>query len=156
VLYGEFDLVLIDAGSRVDSVVAAAGPAAHRFITVGGVDPVGLAASYALVKTVEARWPGAPIDLLVNRHTEARARDAFHYVRSATERFLSRGLEYSGTIPEDEELGAVILAGHALAHMAGNTVAGRSMQLVAAKLLSDLDAGTRRESPQQLKNSRRR
>ncbi len=138
-VYGFFDIILVDAGSRLDSVLAAAGGNARRFITVANTDPVALACAYALVKAIDAKWPGAPVELLVNRHDDARGRDAFQHVRSAAERFLGRTLRFAGTIPDDPALTTALHHGAPLTSDDAHTAAGRAAHLVALQLLSEFD-----------------
>jgi len=154
-LYPNYDLILIDAGSRLDSVVAAAGPTALRFVAVSGAEPVALASAYALLKAIDTKWPNAPVDLLVNRFTELQGRDAFHHVKSAAERFLGRGIGFAGSIPEDRELGAALHAGTSLITVASECTAGRAAHTIAVRLLTDLDDLTR-QSAASLSAPRRR
>ncbi len=139
-LVREFELVVIDAGSRLDGVMAAAGPNVWRYLAVSGVEPASLASSYALVKALESRMPGAPVELLINGHDDARGREAYAQVLAATERFLGRRLGYAGTIPECSEVRAAILAGQPLDQMPSRARASLASQLLAARLLAELDA----------------
>jgi flagellar biosynthesis protein FlhG len=138
-LYQSYDLILVDAGSRLDSVVAAAGPTALRFVAVSGAEPVALASAYALVKAIDAKWPNAPVELLVNRFDEVHGRDAFHHVKSATERFLGRGIGFAGSVPDDRELGIALHAGAPLISVANDCSAGRAAHTIAIRLLNELD-----------------
>lgn len=147
-LYGSYDVVIIDAGSRLDSVIAAASPAVRRFVAVTGADPVALASAYALIKAIDAKWPGAPIELLVNGHEDDRAHRAHQYVQTACERFLHRDVSFGGTIPEDEQMQAAVLAGQPLAQAAAGTRAGLAAQAFTGRLLADLDHGSRRSAAQ--------
>lgn len=139
-LYGNYDVVIVDAGSRLDAVLAAASSGVQRFVLVTATDSVALAATYALVKAIDHKYPGAPVDLLVNRHEDSRARAAFDHLGAASSRFLGRGIEYAGTIPEDDGLRAAILAGRSLGQCADNSQAGHASQVVAERLLRHLDA----------------
>jgi flagellar biosynthesis protein FlhG len=154
-LYANYDLILIDAGSRLDSVVAAAGPTALRFVAVSGAEPVALASAYALLKAIDTKWPNAPVELLVNRYSEQQGRDAFHHVKSAAERFLGRGIGFAGSIPEDRELGIALHAGTPLTTVAGDCTAGRAAHTIAVRLLTDLD-DLARQSAASLSAPRRR
>ena len=142
-IYHEYEIVLIDAGSRLESVLAAATPGTRRFVAVTGAAPVALASAFALVKAIETRWPGAPVELVVNRHSEARGREAYHHVNTACERFLARGLSLAGILPDDGELAAASLAGQPL----NDAVAGHhtsrhtsdAIHAIAERLLSGLE-----------------
>jgi flagellar biosynthesis protein FlhG len=138
-LYGDYDIVIIDAGSRLDTVVAASTPAASRFVVVTGVEPVALASAYALVKAIDTKWSGAPIEVLVNGHHDGRARTAFREILLATARFLGRDIAFAGVVPDDDELRAAVFAGTPLAPVATRTRAGHAARLLATRLLAELN-----------------
>src|SRR5690606_30668094 len=66
-LYDAFDLVVVDAGSRLEQVLDAAADGAARLVAVTAAERVAAAATYALAKVMDDRFPGMPIDLLLNR-----------------------------------------------------------------------------------------
>jgi flagellar biosynthesis protein FlhG len=142
-IYHEYDLVLIDAGSRLDGVLAAATAGTRRFVAVAGAAPVSLASAFALVKAIETRWPGAAVDLLVNRHSEAQGREAYLHVNTACERFLARGISLAGILPDDGELAAASLAGQPVNDFATgkhtNHHTDDAVHAIAERLLSGLE-----------------
>lgn len=154
-LYRDYDVVVVDAGSRLDTVMTAAATGARRFVAVTGVGTVAVAATYALIKAIELKWPGLPAEVLVNRHDDERARAIFEQLQGAASRFLGRDIEYSGTIPEDDDLRMAILAGQPLGDIAGQTVAGHATHLLAQRLLVQLDVGVRRPAALQSRHRRR-
>jgi flagellar biosynthesis protein FlhG len=138
-LYPEFDIVVIDAGSRLDGILAAAGRGAWRFLAVAGVEPVALASAYAFVKAVETRWTGASIEVLINRHDDARARRAFEQIHAASMHFLSRSIGFAGAVPLDPELAAATAAGDAIDVPERRSLATRAARSIAVRLLAELD-----------------
>jgi MinD-like ATPase involved in chromosome partitioning or flagellar assembly len=138
-LYSDFDVVVIDAGSRLDGIIAAAGRGAWRFVAVSGTEPVALASSYALVKAIETRWPGAPVEVLINRHDESRARAAYEQIRTATQHFLSRSIGFSGAIPDDTDIAAAITKHEPLTQLSVSAAARRAVMPIAIRLLAELD-----------------
>jgi flagellar biosynthesis protein FlhG len=110
-LYEGFDLVVIDAGSRLEQVLGAAAGGASRLLAVTAAERVSAAATYALVKTMEARFPGIPVDLLFNRCRMSVASNGFEEMEAATRHFLARGLEFAGAVPEDERLRTALAEG---------------------------------------------
>ncbi len=134
-----FDVLIVDAGSRLDSVVAATSTHAARYIAVSGIEPAALAASYALVKALEQRIPAARVELLVNGHDDRSGRVAFEHVATATAQFLGRDLAYAGTIPACHRLREAVLSGHALDQVDRTASATAAARILARRLLHDLD-----------------
>jgi flagellar biosynthesis protein FlhG len=138
-IYDHFDAVFLDAGSRLDGIIAAGERGAWRFITVTGVEPVALASAYAMVKALETRWPGAPIEVLVNQHDETRARAAFEHIRAGAEHFLGRTVQYAGAVPRDAAPADAALAGRPLRALGDAGAAGSATARIAVRLLAEFD-----------------
>ena len=109
-LYGRFDLVVIDAGSRLDSIVETVGAAARAMLVTGN-DRVALTATYALLKTLDGRLPGLGVDLLLNASGDPAAIASYRELETAAQLFLQRTVDYAGAIPDDEALRASALEG---------------------------------------------
>jgi MinD-like ATPase involved in chromosome partitioning or flagellar assembly len=107
------DLVVIDCGSRFDSVAAAITPHAdERLLAIAaGADPIGLAATYALCKAIRARHGALPLDLLVNRHEGSEAARCFDALDAGVRQFLGTSLRFAGAIPTDPTLDTALRAG---------------------------------------------
>lgn len=104
-LYDGFDLIVIDAGPGLESVVRVATMGATSLIVTVAPEPAALTDAYALIKIVQQQIPDLPIDILVNRSfSEEEGRAAYDRLAIATERFLRRGVRYLGSLPEDDEL----------------------------------------------------
>lgn len=109
-LYGRFDLVVIDAGSRLDPILETAGSCARAMLVTGN-DRVAVTATYALLKTLESRHPGLPVELLVNASATPAALASYRELETAAQLFLQRAVDYAGAVPDDEALRAGAEAG---------------------------------------------
>jgi MinD-like ATPase involved in chromosome partitioning or flagellar assembly len=133
------DLVVVDCGSRFDTLAAAVIPHAdERVVAVAsGADPIALASTYALCKAVQTRHVGLPVDVLLNRHDEATALRCFDVIDAGARQFLGTTLQYAGSVPADVTLDAVPRAGQSFAE----AVAGSPAALAAhAIVMRTLDA----------------
>ena len=102
--YGQFDLVIVDAGSKLEQVLAAAASGAARLLAVTAAERISAAATYALIKMVDDRCAGLPIDLLFNRSNLSVATGGFDEIDAATRHFLRRGIDFAGAVPDDDRL----------------------------------------------------
>ena len=104
-LYQQFEVVVVDAGSGIESVVRVATMHATSLLVVTAPEPTALTDAYALIKIVHLQLPDFPIGILVNRCLDAHeGRDAFVKLATACERFLRRNVGYAGALPEDESI----------------------------------------------------
>ncbi|MEX2584032.1 MAG: P-loop NTPase [Gemmatimonadota bacterium] len=150
-LYGRFDLVIVDAGSRLAQVMDAAASGAARLIAVTAAERVSAAATYALVKTVDARFPGMPIDLLFNRCRLSTATNGFEEIEAATTQFLQRAIGFAGALPDDDRLRTTVEEGMHLQDAAAlGTPATSACHELAATLVrqfNERDAARLRRAP---------
>jgi flagellar biosynthesis protein FlhG len=148
-LYAGHDLVVIDGGSRLDTVCACceatgAGGLA-RLVVVSGIEPIALAASYALVKAARERtsaMTGTAVaaDVVVNRHDDEAAEHAFAQVADACRFFLDAPLRLVGSLPNDPSLEVALRAGMSLQDAAAGSPAAVATQTLTERLLADLGA----------------
>ena len=143
-IYRSFDLIVIDAGSRLETVLAAGLTGLRKCVIVSGAEPAGVAAAYAMVKGIHLAWPGAPAEMVVTRAAEDKARDAFAEVQGAAGRFLGRTIGFGGVIPDDPMLEAAIAAGTTFPVATGGTRAALALDALAGRLLAELDRDVRR------------
>ncbi len=109
-----YALVVIDAGARLDAVLAAleGGRATPRLVIVtAGQDPIAMASSYALLKAVNARVPQLDIDILANRLDDSTASRVADTLAHGAQQFLARPLSFAGAVPHDLALDAALRAG---------------------------------------------
>lgn len=145
-LYAAYDLVVVDGGSRLDSVLAACAPGAARLVAVSTPDRVSLAATYALVKVAGAKLPELPVTVLANRGDEAAAES----LRGAVGRFLGRALDGVAAIPDDECLRAGINAGMDIQDAAVDSPAAAAMLELASGFVRGLRPGAAAGDPHHL------
>jgi len=107
------DLVVIDCGSRFETITSAITPhGGERLLAItAGVDPIGLASTYALCKAVAARHGALPLDVLVNRHEGTEAVRCFEAIDAGVRQFLGTTLGFAGAVPTDPTLDAALRAG---------------------------------------------
>mgnify|MGYP002780042316 CR=1 FL=1 len=113
-LADEQALVVIDAGSRLETVLASIDGAranVRLVVVTAGPDPIALAASYALLKAVHARQPALAIDLLTNRLDDTTAVRVADTIAHGAEQFLGRAIAFAGALPADHALDAALRAG---------------------------------------------
>jgi MinD-like ATPase involved in chromosome partitioning or flagellar assembly len=133
-LFDGYDLIVIDAGSRLDGVLRAIAAGAGRLLAVGTSEPIAVAATYALVKAVEARHDGLSVEVLFNRDDGPTARRAAEELTTATSRFLAREIGCVGLVPEDPSLRAALGAGMSLLDAAAGSPAAALICALGARL----------------------
>lgn len=136
-LFSRYSLVIIDAGSRVESVIAACRVGAERLLCVTARDRISLAASYALLKTSRARLAALPVELLVNRASEEEARSVYDTVRAAARNFIDAEVSYGGAIPLDERLLGLLESGTALTNVDPEWDASSAAATVVRRILME-------------------
>lgn len=122
----DFDVVVVDAGAGLESVVRVGTLQASRLLVVTAPEPTALTDAYALLKIVHLQVPGLPMDVVMNRCLNAEeGRHAFARLATACELFLRRGVRYLGSLPEDPSLRmAVREPARLLEAVAGTAAAG--------------------------------
>jgi flagellar biosynthesis protein FlhG len=104
-LYHRFDVVVVDAGTGIESVVRVATMRATSLLLVTAPEPTALTDAYALMKILHLQVPDFPIDILVNRCLDAaEGHDAFMKLATACERFLRRDVGYAGALLEEQSI----------------------------------------------------
>ncbi len=103
-LYSRYDLVVVDGGSHLASVLAACFVGAERLLTLTSPDRVAMAATYALLKVGRDRFPQLPLEVLVNWGERVTAEEVFRMMALAGERFLGLRVAFAGAIPRDPAL----------------------------------------------------
>ncbi len=133
-LFDRYDLVVLDAGSRLDGMLRALSAGAGRLVVVTMPDPIAVAASYALVKAVEARQPGVPIALVVHRDDGPAAQRAADEFAAGAARFLARDVPCEALVPEDPSLRAALGAGMPLFDAAAGSPAATLLGALGTRL----------------------
>lgn len=134
-LYAEWELVVVDGGSRLDPLLAACGAGAGRLLAVSTPERIALTATYALVKALHGRAPALPVEVLVNGAEEERGAWAFEQLRSGAERFLAHAVGWGGALPDDPTLRAGVGAGMPVQDAAGDSPLLPVIEEVAERLI---------------------
>ncbi len=140
-LYDDFTTVVVDGGSRLESVMAACSAGAARLLCVTTGDRISLAASYALFKVARARFRGLPVDLLVNRADAAEASDLHAVVGRAARSFLATDIGFGGSIPTSPEVVWSLQAGVSLFGVEARSGAGTAMTALGDRLFGSRASG---------------
>ncbi len=129
-LFPAFDVVLLDAGSSVDSILPACASGATRVFAVTTADRIAVTATYALVKLLHEHHPDVRVDVLASRTTAAGAAQLHRALNEAALRFLSRTVYLAGVVPDDTQFSTAIAAGLGFHEAVEGSL--------AAQLMSDL------------------
>lgn len=110
-LYSDFEVVIVDSGAGIDSVMRVCTMGATRLMLVTLPEPAALTDAYATLKIVHAQLKDLPVDVLINRVEDAReGPQAFERLSTAAERFLHRPVRYLGAIWEDDDIRRAVRA----------------------------------------------
>jgi flagellar biosynthesis protein FlhG len=135
-LFDGFELVVIDAGSSAESLVAACADGATRLLAVTAGDRISLVATYALCKAVHTRHRALPVDVLVNRHEGSEAARCFDAIDAGARQFLGLSLRLAGAIPADPTLDAALRRGMPFPDAAAGSPAALAAHDVVMRALS--------------------
>jgi len=134
-LYEKYQLVIFDAGSRLDTITAISELTGASLLLVTSADRLALAANYALVKSVSARQPNASVNVLANRHGEAVAAEACDFLIGACSHFLGRSIDVVGAIPDDPCVQAAVGAGMTVRDAVDGSPAAEAIGGVVSRVL---------------------
>lgn len=133
------DLVVIDCGSRLETVLAAVAPQMHERVVavMSGKDPIALAATFALCKAVHHRYSELKVDVVINRQDTEEARQSFEAVALGARQFLPTcPIEFAGSVPLDSTLDAVLRAGMPFLDAAAGSPAAHAAHGLALRSLN--------------------
>ncbi len=128
-LFSRFDLVVVDGGSHLASVLAACSVGAERLLALTAPDRVSMAATYALLKIGRERFPALPMEVLVNWGERVTAEEVYRMMALAGQRFLGLEVAFGGAIPRDPHLLRLMEEG---ASLLGLTPGSPSLEAVGA------------------------
>jgi MinD-like ATPase involved in chromosome partitioning or flagellar assembly len=134
-VYPDYDTIIFDGGSRLDTISALSELADPSVLLVTSVDRLALAANYALVKSIASRRDGAAIAVLANRHGESLAEEACDFLIGACSHFLGRTIEIAGAVPDDPCLLAAVGAGMTVRDALDGSPAADAMRGVLSRVL---------------------
>jgi flagellar biosynthesis protein FlhG len=108
------DLVVIDCGARLEPLFASVAPQLHERVVavMTGRDPITLAATFALCKATNSRFPDLMIDVVANRQDSTEGSHCFDALDAGVRQFLPNcPLRFAGAVPLDSTLDTVLRAG---------------------------------------------
>jgi MinD-like ATPase involved in chromosome partitioning or flagellar assembly len=141
-LYEGFDVVVIDAGSTVESLVGVCAAGVSRFIAVTSGDRIAVVATYAVLKTLATRCPGVSVELLANRVDQESCDRAVEYLRAACDQFLNRDLVFAGLVPDDHDFTSALGAGFDAREAAAGSPAVALVRPIGERVLSEAQSTT--------------
>ncbi len=136
-LHEAFDVVIVDAGSSLDGVLAASTTSGRHLLLVSAADGIALATTHALAKVVASRVPALPISVLFNGCDDVMAHEAYGVLRTGMSKFLGRIVPFAGSVPNDPALRDAIAAGHPLQDVADDSPAVDAVRALDAGPLFD-------------------
>lgn len=146
-LYPRYGRVVIDGGSRLESVAGACASGASTLLALTAPDRVSLAATHALVKACTARVPGLDVRIAANRTSATEARAAFEILQEGVVRFLGMDIAFAGAVPEDPDFHAAMGEGATIQDAAARAALVPAVRELAGRLHAPA-AGPVRYAPQ--------
>jgi hypothetical protein len=102
-----------------------------------------MAATYALFKVTQGRFPSLPVEVLVNSQRDPSSEDVFLMMSSAASRFMGFELRSAGAVPEDSLLRDLSREGRPLAELPITAPSLEATSLIHARLAAEQEsAGT--------------
>lgn len=128
----DYDIVVIDAGAGIESVLRTCSIGGTNLLVVTSPDPAALTDAFAVMKLVRHQVPGFPIEFAVNRTlSQGEGVDASNRIQFACRRFLHVECDLYGVIPEDIQLGAHVRRGQSVLTLTNDNAAVEAVQQVA-------------------------
>lgn len=146
-LYDAHELIVIDGGSRMESVLGASASGLERLLAVATADRIAVTATYALIKVVAERHAGVPIELLLNACDEGEVMPIYEQIRIAAEQFVGRTIALCGAVPEDSCLRAGVGGGLPIQDAAAGSPVSHAMRAIGLRLLTHSPAGALTAGP---------
>lgn len=144
-LYERFELVVVDAGSTVDSIVSACTDGG-RFLAVSAPDRIAVISTYALIKLLHLRCPDVALEVVANRCDQDAANRTIESLTEACERFLGRPVEFAGAVPDDPNFTNALAAGVNAIDAAAGSHAADALRAIGNRLAPPA-ATTQRTTP---------
>ena len=144
-LYERFQLVVVDAGSTVDSIVSACSDGG-RFLAVSAPDRIAVISTYALIKLLHLRCPDVALEVVTNRCDGDAAGRTMEALTEACERFLGRPVDFAGAVPDDPNFTNALAAGVNAVDAAAGSPAADALRAIGNRL-APAAATTQRPTP---------
>lgn len=155
-LYSNYSLIVLDGGSRLDTITAISELVDPSMLLVTSADRLALAANYALVKSVSSRRKNAIVSVLANRHSEKVATEACGFLVGACSHFLGRTIDVVGAVPDDPCLLAAVGAGMSVRDAVDGSPAAAAVRGVVTRVVPSWPTAPRPAAMSSLSPSTRR
>jgi flagellar biosynthesis protein FlhG len=132
-LYERFDLVVVDAGATVDSILTACADG-DRFLAVTASDRIAVISTYALIKLLHIRCPNVTLEVVTNRCDDDAAIRTVGSLTEASEKFLGRPVDFAGTVPDDPNFTNALAAGISAVEAAAGSPAADALRAIGNRL----------------------
>lgn len=129
------DVVLIDAGSGMNRIVARFCQAAEQMVVVTTPDPIAILDSYASIKVLHGGRPELPVKSVVNLADEETAAAVHTRLDQVCQRFLGKVIAAAGYIPTDARVAECRASGGSLALQSPNSPAALQIERLVDTLL---------------------
>jgi flagellar biosynthesis protein FlhG len=143
-LYERFQLVVVDAGSTVDSIVAACSDGVSRFLAVTAPDRIAVVSTYALIKLLHLRCPDVALEVIANRCEDDAANRTIDALTEACSRFLARPVDFAGAVPDDPNFTHALGAGLSAVDAAAGSPAADALRSIGSRIVSGPTAPVQR------------
>jgi flagellar biosynthesis protein FlhG len=145
-LHPFYDLVVVDGGSHLASVLGACSAGVERLLAVTAPERISMAATYALLKVTRERFPTLPLEIVVNQGEGVSAEEAFQMMALAGKRFLGLNAAFGGSIPRDPSLVKGVEGDGSLLFLSPSSPAMNAAGVIHSRLLSaqEPDSGSSR------------
>ena len=133
-LESRYDILLIDTGAGIGSIVTQFASGADLVLIVMTPEPTSLADAYAMVKVLSER-SDRPIGVVVNMAASDReAVEIFDKLNALVVKFLKRSLEHVATLPQNREVGQYVRKQRLLLLEKNNSVFAQRIHKLAARI----------------------
>jgi flagellar biosynthesis protein FlhG len=140
-LYPFYDLVVVDGGSHMASVMAACAAGVERLLALTSPDRVSMAATYALLKVTRERFPVLPLEIVVNQGEGVTVEDVFQMMALAGRRFLGLQVVFGGSIPRDHALAQSVEEENSLLSLSPSTPSLNALSALHGRLRAEQGTG---------------
>jgi flagellar biosynthesis protein FlhG len=132
-LYEQYQLVEVDAGSTVDSIVTSCADGTS-YLAVTAPDRIAVVSTYALIKLLHLRYPGVPLEVVANRCDDDVAHRTVASLTDACEKFLGRPVDFAGAVPDDPNFASALSAGLSAVDAAAGSPAADALRAIGARI----------------------
>ena len=132
-LYERYELVVVDAGSTVDSIITACAEGG-RFLAVTAPDRIAVISTYALIKLLHTRCPTVTLEVVANQCEDDVAHRTIDSLTEACEKFLGRPVDFAGAVPDDPNFTHALAAGLSAVDAAAGSPAADALRAIGNRL----------------------